>query len=179
MSKKVIVNGMNIGYLPPTNASEITFDNSGGGISSNNVQDVIEELEESLSDTQDQLFMPIMVSKSYKQTENINTIDLTIKAPMRYTAYQGFFYARYSMFSICIIIGGSSTIISCGLQKITNGGYDETITTTIDNSGTDKVITLQSNYDWNRFAISLWETDLKTNEELKNSFTLSNGRLIS
>ena len=30
MSKKVIVNGMNIGYLPPTNASEINYDMGGG-----------------------------------------------------------------------------------------------------------------------------------------------------
>ena len=44
MSKKVIVNGMNIGYLPPTNASEINYDNTTSGLTSNNLQDALDEL---------------------------------------------------------------------------------------------------------------------------------------
>ena len=43
MSKKVIVNGMNIGYLPPTNASEINYDTGGGNYTT--VQDAIAALQ--------------------------------------------------------------------------------------------------------------------------------------
>ena len=61
MSKKVIVNGMNIGYLPPTNASEINYDMGGGNYTT--VQDIIEEIDNKI---------PTVVNKVYEENSTGN-----------------------------------------------------------------------------------------------------------
>lgn len=44
MARKVMVNGLDIGYIPPSAASDVTYDNTTSGLRSTNVQSAISEL---------------------------------------------------------------------------------------------------------------------------------------
>lgn len=44
MARKVMVNGLDIGYIPPSAAADVTYDNTTSGIRSTNVQGAISEL---------------------------------------------------------------------------------------------------------------------------------------
>ena len=47
--RKFIFNGMNIGYIAPDRAQDVSYDNSGGGLSSTNMQDAIDEINNKIN----------------------------------------------------------------------------------------------------------------------------------
>ena len=48
MARKVMVNGLDIGYVPPTSAQDIVYDNTSSGLASTTIQGAVDEVAESL-----------------------------------------------------------------------------------------------------------------------------------
>ena len=44
MARKVMVNGLDIGYIPPTSAGDVTYDNTDSGLTATTAQTAIDEL---------------------------------------------------------------------------------------------------------------------------------------
>lgn len=49
MANKVMVNGMNIGYIPPAAANDVTYSNTSSGLTATKVQGAIDELNSKVS----------------------------------------------------------------------------------------------------------------------------------
>ena len=50
MARKVMVNGLDIGYIPPSSASDVIYNNQSSGLASTVVQSAIDEISNKQTD---------------------------------------------------------------------------------------------------------------------------------